>query len=84
MDSNSAKILSCSLRTGIKTDTNCLYGLLICGNFGFDIKLNSVTVNRNTIKMNVIKMAMITVQYLFRFAAALMPCNAAGKPVVNH
>jgi hypothetical protein len=42
-------------------ETNPIYGLFTCGSFGFDKKLNSVTVKRSTKKKKVILMAVITI-----------------------
>jgi len=67
------------LRTGIKMETNPIYGLFTCGSLGLDKKLNSVTVKRSTKKKKVILIAVITFIYLFRFAAALIHCNTAGR-----
>jgi len=60
MDCSRARILSSSSRAGIKIDTSSLYCLAMRCSFGFEIKLNSVTVKRSIIKKKVADITIIT------------------------
>ena len=75
MDCSSGRMFSASLRAGIRMETLSVYALLILGSFGFDTKLNSVTVNRSIKKTETISKATINLyRYLglLRFGPAVM------------
>ena len=77
-------MLSSSLRAGINMDTKSLYALFTLVSFGFDIKLNTVTVKRRMMKNKVMDITVITVIKLFPFGAFLKQYNAAGKCPLIH